>query len=109
MTDQPAPTVPDLARRWLDALDKVAEATADLKAIKADAKDAGYNLKLLGQVVKELRLGAEYQADQLLAELELDSYRAAVDLPTAAEDAQSRALAEVRTTPDTPATRRLDA
>jgi hypothetical protein len=98
MTDTPSdvPTVPDLAARWVDALDKVAEAQADLATIKAEAKEAGYSLKILAQAVKEMRGGPEVQAKQLLAELELDTYRAALDLPTNAEDAQALALAEIK-------------
>lgn len=81
------------AERRVGLLDQIGELQEELKLAKAEDKADGFTEKALAQVVKELRRGAEYQADVLQLELELDTYRAAVGLPRTLEDAQ-RQVAE---------------
>lgn len=93
------------ARALCDILDQIAELQVEAKDLKAEAKEDGYDMKAFGQIVKELRKGAKYQADQLQLELVLDTYRSAVDLPTDLEVAQQRARDEAATAPE-PASKR---
>ena len=88
------------ARQMAEALDEQAQAAARVKEIKAEVKEEGFNLKAFNQAVKELRKGAKYQAAQLELELEMDTYRAAVGLPTTLEDAQERARKEAEAVPE---------
>lgn len=76
------------AERRVNLLTQIGDLQEDLKALKAEDKSDGYNEKALGQCVKELLNGSEYQAEQLQFELELDSYRTAVGLPVSLETAQ---------------------
>ena len=79
------------AERMSAQLDIIGEAQEEIKLIKAEAKNDGYNLKALGQIVKEMRRGPDYQEDQLTLELEVDTYRRAVGLPVDLEVAQKLA------------------
>jgi uncharacterized protein (UPF0335 family) len=88
------------AKELAGVLDEIAELQERAKEIKSEAKLEGYDMKAFGQVVKELRRGAEYQAAQLTLELTLDTYRKGVDLPTTLEEAQERARAESAELPD---------
>ena len=83
-------------------LDEIAELHDRIKELRAAAKSDGYDLKAFAQVVKEMRRGAEYQADQLQLELVLDTYRRAVDLPVDLEVAQQRAAAAAEALPGSP-------
>lgn len=83
----------EFVRRWNDALDEVVTGQEALKLVKAEAKAEGFDLKILGKAITEMRKGPDYQADCLLAEAELDTIRHALGLPTEPEDAQKRALA----------------
>lgn len=76
-----------LADRMSDVLDQMAELQEDKKAIAQAVKSSGFKAKVFNQVLKEKRLGAEYQADQLTLELELDTYREALSLPRTLEAA----------------------
>lgn len=78
-----------LAKRMSEVLDEIAERQEDVKAIRAAAKANGYNVKVLNQCVKELRRGAAFQAAQLELELEVDTYRIAMGLPTNLDEARS--------------------
>jgi len=89
----------DIVDKWSGHLDVIAKAQGELKQLKAEAKDEGYNLKCLAQAVKEKRKGAKYQAEQLTLELELQSYRKSVGLPTDVADAQERARREAEQGP----------
>jgi uncharacterized protein (UPF0335 family) len=108
MTDTPADMTQSnsqaelraLAGRLASVLDQIADLQEDAKTIKAEAKLSGFNPKVFNQVVKEQRRGAEYQADQLQLELELDTYRRALDLPVTLEQAQAAVLAEAEHLPD---------
>ena len=82
------------AERRIGILDKIADLQEELKAHKQQDKEDGFNEKALGQVIKELRKGVDYQADQLQLEMELNTYRRAVDLPTNLADAQKLAVNE---------------
>lgn len=86
----------EIVGKWQTLADEIAERQTLLKDVKQQAKDEGYNVRVLAQLVKERRKGAKYQADQLQLELELSTYRASVGLPTTLEDAQKRAAAEAR-------------
>lgn len=90
----------DIVDKWSGHLDVIAKEQELLKALKSEAKADGYNLKSLAQIVREKRKGAKYQADQLTLELELDTYRQAVGLPTDLADAQERARREAATMDD---------
>jgi len=76
------------AARRVNLLTQIGDLQDDLKTLKAEDKMDGFNEKALGQCVKELMNGSEYQAEQLQFELELDSYRTAVGLPVTLETAQ---------------------
>jgi len=81
-------------------LDEIAEAQVRAKEIKGQAKADGYDMKAFGQVVKEMRRGATYQAAQLELELVLDTYRKGAGLPTTLEEAQDRVRDEGGELPD---------
>ena len=81
------------AERRVTLLDEIAERQEELKQLKAEDKADGFDEKALAKVVKELRRGADYQADQLELELVLDTYRRALGLPVTLEDAQRRVAA----------------
>ncbi len=84
----------ELVTRWSGLLDEIGKSQAALKELKATAKDEGFNLKCVSQVVKERRKGAKYQVDQLMFELEVNTYRTSSGLPTTVADAQERAVNE---------------
>lgn len=86
------------AAKWSALLDTIGKAQAELKDLKQEVKDEGYNVKVLAQIVKEQRKGAKHQEAQLTLELELTTYREAVGLPTTLEDAQQRVREEARRT-----------
>lgn len=88
------------AEKMTALLDEQAKTAGALKELRAEIKAEGYNLKAVNQVVKELRKGAQFQADQLMLELELDTYRKSVGLPVTVEDAQERARREAATMGD---------
>jgi uncharacterized protein (UPF0335 family) len=84
----------EIVDKWSGHLDAIAKEQVELKDLKARAKDDGFNLKCLAQVVKERRKGAAFQVDQLMLELEVNTYRENAGLPTTVEDAQDRARKE---------------
>lgn len=90
----------DYVERWARLLDEIGDKQEELKDLKADAKDDGFNLKAMAQLVKEKRKGAEYMVDQLTLELEVTTYRKAVGHPTELEEAQRLAREEAGTDPD---------
>ena len=69
------------AQKICEMLDDIAEMQEDLKLEKKGAESAGYDLKALMQVVKELRKPDMHEA-QLELELVLDAYREGVGLKT---------------------------
>lgn len=79
------------ADRRKTVLDDIADLQEDLKEFKKEDKADGYSEKALAQVIKEMRRGEDFQVGQLQLELELDTYRKAVGLPTTLDDAQKRA------------------
>ena len=81
-------------------LDEIADLQEDAKAIRQAAKSNGFTVKTLNQIVKEKRRGAEYQADQLTLDLDLDTYRAAYGLPRSLEEAQGRVADQVGNLPE---------
>lgn len=87
------------AERRRNVLDQIDDLKTDLKALKAEDKDDGYNEKALAQCIKEMRKGADFQCAQLTLELEVDTYRRACDLPVTLEAAQEAASAEARVVP----------
>lgn len=88
------------ARALCDVLDQIAELQEDAKEIKGEAKADGYDMKAFAQIVKEMRRGPDYQADQLQLELVLDTYRRAVDLPVTLDAAQEAAREAAGATPE---------
>lgn len=109
MTDTPATgsnsksAIVSFAERMTTLLDDKARIDEDIKALKGEMKALSFGkdeMRAFGQIVKELRRGPDYQADQLQLELVLDTYRRAVDLPTDLEVAQTRARAAAETLPD---------
>lgn len=89
-----------LAKQISDHLNDIADGQEEVKKLKAEAKSEGYDLKALGQIIKEMRKGPDYQAQQLTLELVLDTYREAADLPRTLEQAQSAAAAAAETVPE---------
>jgi uncharacterized protein (UPF0335 family) len=79
------------ARAVSDKLDEIAELQGEVKELKLEAKSDGYDMKAFGQIIKEMRRGPDFQADQLTLELVIDTYRVAVGLPTDLEVAQEAA------------------
>lgn len=75
-------------------LDELAEVQEQIKALKTQMKEDGYNMRAVGQILKERRRGAEFQAAQLTLELEVDTYRRATGLPVTLEAAQEAVRAE---------------
>lgn len=80
-------------RRRVEVLDQIDELKDELKTFKAEDKVDGFTEKAIGQVIKELRKGVDFQAGQLQLELEVDTYRKANDLPVTLAEAQKRAHA----------------
>lgn len=73
------------AQKICEMLADIAELREDLKLEKKGAESAGYDIKALMQVVKELRAPEKHEA-QLELELVLDSYREGVGLKTRSGD-----------------------
>lgn len=91
------------AERMQRLLDDKAAIDEDIKALKGEMKVAAFGkdeMKAFAQCVKELRRGADYQADQQQLELVLDTYRGALGLPRNLEVAQQRARAAAESLPD---------
>lgn len=87
------------AKAMSDLLDQIAELQGEVKELKAEAKADGYDMKAFGQIIKEMRRGPDFQADQLSLELVIDTYRVAVGLPTDLEAAQDAARADAAQVP----------
>jgi len=83
-----------IIEEWSSLLDEIADLQERVKELKARCKDEGWNVKALGQCVKEKRRGAEFQAAQLTYELEVDTHRSASGLPTTLEVAQAAVIRE---------------
>lgn len=83
----------DRIERLDGLLDELAEVQEQIKALKTEMKEDGYNMRAVGQILKERRRGAEFQAAQLTLELEVDTYRRATGLPVTLEAAQAAVLA----------------
>lgn len=100
MTDTTSNTqLKSLAEDMARLLDEQAALAGDIKDKRAEIKELGFNVKAFNQIVKEMRKGASYQADQLQLELELDTYRSGAGLPVTLEDAQERARKEAESVP----------
>jgi uncharacterized protein (UPF0335 family) len=88
------------AKELAGVLDEIAELQERAKEIKSEAKLEGYDMKAFGQVVKELRRGAEYQAAQLTLELTLDTYRKAAGVATEIDEAEKAVRKHVEEVPE---------
>lgn len=88
------------ASRRATLMDEIKEKQDELKDLKAEDKADGYNEKALAAVVKSLRNGVEWHADQLAFELEVDTYRNACGLTTDAEVADTQARKAREKLPD---------
>lgn len=73
--------------RRIDLLDQIADLQEEIKMFKLSDKADGYDEKALGQVIKEIRAGADYrEAVHTLAGV-TDAYRRALGLdPVNTED-----------------------
>lgn len=87
------------AERRIAVLDQIEEAKSELKLFKDEDKADGYSEKALGAAIKSMRKGPEWHAEQLMFELEVDTYRKACGLTTDAEEAQKIALDAVSAAP----------
>ena len=87
-------------RRLSNILNEIADLQDDAKQVRAEAKADGYEVKVLNKVIQELRRGEDYRQGQLELELMLNTYRAAMDLPTTLEDAQTQAREAAEVVPD---------
>jgi len=86
--------------RWSRLLDEIGDLQEDLKQVKSEAKADGYDMKALAQVVKDFRKDEDGRAAQIEWQEITDTYRRAVGLPTALDeafDAARGAAAEVAT------------
>lgn len=79
------------ASRRATLLDEIKAKQDELKELRAEDKADGFNEKALAAVVKSLRNGVQWHADQLAFELEVDTYRNACGLTTDAESADQKA------------------
>ena len=79
------------AERRLNLMNTITEHQEELKDLKAEDKADGFNEKALAQCIKELLKGAEYQEEQLQLELEIDTYRRAIGLPTTLKQREAAA------------------
>lgn len=95
----------EMFRRRVDEisgkLNEIAELQDEVKSLKKELKDDGYDSKVINKVLRELRMGADKIAAQLELELVLDTYRQAVGLPIDLETAQSRAADAAGSLPET--------
>lgn len=90
------------AERRIKILNDIADLQDELKSHKKQDKEDGYNEKALAQCIRELRKDADYRADQLQLELELFTYRKALDLPVTLDAAQEAAREEAGEVPPVP-------
>lgn len=88
------------ASRRATLMDEIKEKQDELKDLKAEDKDDGYNEKALAAVVKSMRNGVQWHADQLAFELKVDTYRNACGLTTDAEVADQKAREAREKLPD---------
>lgn len=93
------------ARAMVDKLDEIAELQDEVKALKADAKTDGYNMKAFNAIVREMRKDAEYRVAQHELEAVLKTYRQAAELPTTLEEAHKAATEAAGQAPDVDAKR----
>ena len=100
MTDSSNSPLGGYVDKMARLLEEQAALAGDIKQLKAEVKDEGFNLKAFNQAVKEKRKGASYQCDQLELELEMDTYRRDVGLPTTLEEAQDRLRKEAASVPE---------
>lgn len=96
-------------RRLSNILNEIADLQDDAKQVRAEAKADGYEVKVLNKVIQELRRGEDYRQGQLELELMLNTYRAAMDLPTTLEAAQTQAREAAEVVPDVRSRRQKDA
>lgn len=80
-TASPASLIEE-ARLYLRNQKALNKLQAVVKEHKQRLKDSGYNMKVFGKVMGELMKDAEHMAGQLQLELELDTYRTRLGLPT---------------------------
>ncbi len=90
-----------LAQSMATKLNEKDEIAGEIKELRDEVKQLGFNTKAFNQIVKEMRKGAKYQADQLELELELTTYRRESGLPTDLAVAQERAREEAERVPST--------
>ncbi len=88
-----------LAEDMARLLEEQAALAGDIKEKRNEVKALGFNGKVFSQIVKEMRKGPSYQADQLEMELELDTYRKEVGLPRDLGAAQELARKEAESVP----------
>jgi len=69
------------AQRIAGFLDQIEDIKADLKVERKAAKDAGYDVKALGQVIREMRADKEKVDAQLTFEFVLDNVLDLVEEP----------------------------
>lgn len=99
LTSQAEKELRDRAQAICDKLNEIADLQEEVKQLKGEAKALGYDMKAFGQIVRELRRGADYRAAQLELELVVDTYRKAVGLPVNLEAAQEAAREEAEQLP----------
>lgn len=83
-----------------DKISEIGELQDEVKGLKKDLKDDGYDTKAVNRVLRELRMGADKMAAQLELELVLDTYRHAVGLPTDLETAHRLAQGAAAALPE---------
>jgi uncharacterized protein (UPF0335 family) len=66
--------------RAVDIEEQKADLACDLREIYKEAKSAGFNVKVLRQIVKEQRMDREARAKFQVEQAELDTYRSALGM-----------------------------
>ena len=74
------------AERIVALTEQMSDIQEEIKTERKAAKDAGFDVKALNKVVKELGMDSDAQQKQLLFDFEVDAYRKAVGLPTEIAD-----------------------
>jgi hypothetical protein len=86
--------------RRVTILDEIDALKVTLTEFKAEDKADGFTEKMVAQLIKEKRRGADFSVAQLTLELEVKTGREAVGLPATVEEAMKLASATAAEVPE---------